>query len=100
MHFNFPQFHPRKIEVYISHKCIYRKDSVKSSIHQLNNGLLRAKNSRLLCLDDEPKPLEPEPKPEHQDQEIVFSSEYDETEYHRNRNTGSSNTRRYKPSNH
>ena len=63
------------------------------------NGLLRAKNSRLICLDDEPEPDEPEPTT-YQDQEVVFSSEYDEAEYRRNRNTGSSNTHHYNPSNH
>lgn len=63
------------------------------------NGLLHAKNSRLICLDDEPEPDEPEPTT-YQDQEVVFSSEYDEAEYRRNRNTGSSNTHHYNPSNH
>jgi hypothetical protein len=62
------------------------------------NGILHAKNSRLICLDDEPEP-EPEPAT-YQDQEIAFSSEYDEVEYNRNRNTGSSNTHHYNPSNH
>ena len=61
------------------------------------NGLLRAENSRLICLDDEPEPDEPTT---YQDQEVVFSSEYDEAEYRRNRNTGSSNTPHYNPSNH
>ena len=70
--------------------------NIKSSTYY---GLLHAKNSRLICLDDEPEPDEPE-LTTYQDQEIVFSSEYYEAEYHRNRNTGSSNTHHYNPSNH
>jgi hypothetical protein len=45
-------------------------------------------------------PSKPEPKPAHKDKEIVFSSEYDETEYRRIRNTGSSNMPHYNPINH
>ena len=33
--FQFSAFCPRKIEVYMSYKCIYRKDSIYSSNHQI-----------------------------------------------------------------
>ena len=33
--FQFSALCPRKIEVYIFHKCIYRKDSIYSSTHQI-----------------------------------------------------------------
>jgi hypothetical protein len=85
---------------------------IKLSNHQIikssnNYGLLYAEISHHLFMDDESgkpgpdnSPSKPEPKPAHKDKEIVFSSEYDETEYRRIRNTGSSNMPQYNPINH
>ena len=110
--FQFSALCPRKIEVYISHKCIYSKIQ---TIHQVINGLLRDKNYRLLCLDDESNEIRQRPtskyyyRPALQEQEIDSSPEYDDDDrtrtfsssYGRNRNTGSSNnTPRCNPSNH